>query len=103
MKRFSVGSEAQDGKALIRPVGDLDLSSAQDLAEAIEAALDADNTEIEVDLSGVSFVDSTGLRILIEATTKAEQRSARLSLTKSGDQFRRLVELTRTAGTLGLE
>ena len=58
-----VGAD-RDGGLVIAVDGELDLESAPRLSEWITAALDAGEARVVVDLSGLSFVDSSGLRAL---------------------------------------
>jgi anti-anti-sigma factor len=49
-----------DGRCVIRPVGDVDLSTAPDLARALHEAHGA----IEVDCTGLRFIDAAGFGVL---------------------------------------
>ena len=60
----------QDGEALvIRPVGELDLSTTQTLDAELRKAINGDASEVILDLGGLSFIDSTGLRLLVFAAS----------------------------------
>ena len=47
--------------------GELDLTAAPDLLAALEAVAEADVAFIDVDLSGVGFLDSTCIEVLVRA------------------------------------
>ncbi|MDP9295415.1 MAG: STAS domain-containing protein, partial [Actinomycetota bacterium] len=47
--------------------GDIDMATAERLAEALEVCLEWDG-QITIDLSGVGFMDSSGLRVIIQAS-----------------------------------
>lgn len=51
--------------ARIIAIGELDIATVPQLEEAFDAALASDGASIVVDLAGVTFIDSTGLRLLI--------------------------------------
>lgn len=53
------------GVALVEVSGDVDLEHADELSTVALAAMTPDVSKIVVDLSGVSFLDSTGLNALI--------------------------------------
>jgi anti-anti-sigma factor len=75
--------------------GDVDLSSSRQLKAEIAGAaesLDPD-TELVVDLSGVAFLDSTGLRALLRGADAVRAAGARLSFVLS-PPVRRVLELT---------
>src|SRR4051794_36522760 len=51
-------------------VGEIDLSSAHVLADAIDAAIDDGFQQVTLDFSGVTFVNSTGLGVMVAATKR---------------------------------
>ena len=68
------GVHRQDGAVIVRLVGELDLYNAPEVREAL-LELCAENPErLVVDLTGVDFVDSTALGVLIEARSRLENR-----------------------------
>src|SRR4051794_32243135 len=58
--------EVRDDRAVLRVAGEVDLLTAPQLGEALAAAL-APGRVVVADLAGVTFMDSTGLRTLLEA------------------------------------
>ena len=91
-------SVAPEGEgAVVRLVGELDMAEAPALTEAF-AAVDAPS--IVVDLSGLTFLDSSGLRVLVLAhradrplTLRAPSVAVARALTVSGvDQLLRIDE-----------
>ena len=76
--------------------GEIDLASAPRLQLALANTFAADPSRIVVDLAGVEFIDSTGLKCLIEARERAADRSS-LVLRHVPAQPRRLLELTGLA------
>jgi anti-sigma B factor antagonist len=52
-----------DGRCVIRLVGEVDLSTAPDLAHALEQTVGA----VEVDCTGLRFIDAAGLGVLAHA------------------------------------
>lgn len=74
----------------VRVVGDLDLHTAGRLPPA----LDLHPGDIEIDVSQVSFIDATGLRVLIAAHQRRASRGQRLWLVNPSDAVRRTLEAT---------
>lgn len=64
---FEVDVEAREGDLWVLPRGELDIAGAPELREALLLALASDAAAIVVDLRGLELLDSTGLRVLIEA------------------------------------
>ncbi len=87
-------------RCVIAPVGDLDLSSAATLDAEVRAAEGTDVDRIVVDLSGVTFMDSTGLRLLLQAEARSRADSSRLRLVRGSRRVQRVFELTNTEDML---
>jgi anti-sigma B factor antagonist len=71
--------------------GEFDISTAPRLRHALYDETSAD--EVVGDLSGVTFMDSSGLRSLLEVRSKLEADGRRLVLVDLPDQVRRLFEV----------
>jgi anti-anti-sigma factor len=77
--------------------GELDMFTAPALEQAIADVLaGAGDAGIELDMTGVSFMDSTGLRALLAARQRADSAGCRLRLVGAAPSVRRVLELTRT-------
>jgi anti-sigma B factor antagonist len=96
--------DAQDGRdhASLRLTGDLDLSSAPQFEQALERALATPPKRLTIDLQGLSFVDSCGLRSILTAQRACEQAACALTLI-AGEQAKRLFDLTGVSESLPLE
>jgi anti-sigma B factor antagonist len=70
------GVEERDGAVIVELVGELDLYNAHLVREQLFAAAKSDPERLIVELSGVTFIDSTGLGVLIEARTCLANRRA---------------------------
>jgi anti-anti-sigma factor len=68
--------EDRDGAIVVRLAGELDLYNAHLVRDVLLAAAKREPERLVVELSGVTFIDSTGLGTLIEARTKLANRSA---------------------------
>jgi anti-anti-sigma factor len=72
-QRFSVTEQTRDdGATVVVVVGELDLATAGQLQESLDA-LAAAMTRTVLDLSSVSFLDSTGLKVIIKAARDRER------------------------------
>jgi anti-sigma B factor antagonist len=70
--------------------GELDISTVPVLEQRIEA-IDASPTALTLDLSGLTFMDSSGLRFLIELNGRAQREAWKLSLLPSRHESANLV------------
>jgi len=87
------GVEERDGAVVVRLAGELDLYNAHAVREQLLAAADRGPERLVVDLSGLTFIDSTGLGVLIEARTHLPNRRAFL-LAAPGLETRRALEIS---------
>lgn len=101
--RLTITAEFSDGLAVLALEGELDLASVGQVQEQLASAEARSAQRIVVDLDGLAFIDSTGLRTLIEADTSARERGAELWLRPGDPSIQRVFELTGTLGVLRFE
>ena len=88
-------------EAELRVSGEIDAHSAPELADRLAAmAVDRDR---RLDVSGVDFMDSSGLRVLIDAHQNAEELGTRLVLVAPGTAVRRIIEVSGLTQHLHVE
>jgi anti-sigma B factor antagonist len=75
--------------------GDLDVGAATRLAAALDHPIESGKTHVVVDLSGVRFIDSMAIHVLVGAARELRQRFGRLVLVNKEPGVRRLIQLTR--------
>ncbi|GGK98367.1 anti-sigma factor antagonist [Salinibacterium xinjiangense] len=83
-----------DGIAAVRGVGRLNMVSAPALRETVAVALAAGRTRIVIDLSGVDFVDSSGLGALIGCLKSARQLGGDLRIAQPTAQVEMVLQLS---------
>ena len=86
------------GTVAIELDGELDLTSAEELDTAIRDAEEMDIGWIVVDLSDVSFIDSTGLSVLLQAKKRSDGRLS--CIPSNHEAVSWLLELTGTVQTV---
>jgi anti-anti-sigma factor len=62
---FKVNSERAGGSVTISCVGELDIAAAPSIQAAIDEVFAAPPSALELDWSGLTFMDSTGIRLLL--------------------------------------
>lgn len=92
--------ETLEGRVL-RLSGDLDSHTSDDLAEALEAA--GPDADVTLDVAGVDFIDSSGLRAVVAGNSALAETGHRLRVRRAGASVRRLVELTGLDDHLDVE
>ncbi len=92
---LAVHESDTDGVRLLEVFGELDLASAPKLCALLDAARIQRVKRLVVDLTGVDFCDSTGLRALLGASTELRVGGGRLAVAVlPGSALGRLFELT---------
>jgi anti-sigma B factor antagonist len=74
--------------------GEVDVYTATKLKEAITPLAEEADKDLIVDLSGVNYIDSTGLGIFIGTLKASEKSDTLLRLTGLNDRVKRLFEIT---------
>jgi anti-anti-sigma factor len=76
--------------------GEIDLSTADTVRDALLRAEEA-HSLVALDLSKTSFMDSTGLYLIVAANGRLRERAGRLIVVQGPPQVRRLLEVTCVA------
>lgn len=87
-----IGGRTDAGRALLTPRGELVRGCARALAEKL-AQLPPDTTRVDVDMSGVYFMDTAGLEFLEVLRDHGRRRSMPVTATRWNGQPRRILEL----------
>jgi anti-anti-sigma factor len=82
--------------------GELDHATAPELRDPLESAIDSGARAILVDLSDCSFIDSTGLSVLVHAHTRLVDDGGRLEICCPDPQVRRLLQITGVDRAFGV-
>lgn len=93
-----VAIEVEGPDTVLILTGDLDLSSRQTFWTGIERGLDAGGAVV-VDVSGLRFLDASGLRVILEAQRRLGERFA---LRHPSPAVKRLLEVTATGDHIRL-
>jgi anti-anti-sigma factor len=80
--------------------GELDISTAARAEAALAEAESGSARMIVLDLSGLTFMDSTGVRLALAATARSREDSDRLRFVRGGPAVQRVFELSGVADTL---
>lgn len=98
---FSISSEDQEGRAHLTLRGELDLATAPELEELVNERLDA-GREVVVDLRGLEFMDSSGIRVLVAAHARAARTGGRLIVVRprAGSAVSKIIEVSGLDGEL---
>ncbi|GCE75437.1 anti-sigma-B factor antagonist [Cellulomonas biazotea] len=89
-----VTSRDVGGRTVVEVDGEVDVSTADALRECVIDLLDRERTDLVVDLGGVTFMDSTGLGVLVGSLKKVRLLGGRLQLVISTERVEQLFRIT---------
>ena len=92
--RLTVHSERDGVLHTIRVEGELDLATAEQLERELARVESSDALSIVLDLSALEFIDSTGVRLILQADARSRADSQRLALLRGPRAVQRVFELT---------
>jgi anti-anti-sigma factor len=81
--KFAISAETRGERRVLVLAGELDLSNVTTLSERVGGELEGGATALALDLGELTFMDSTGLRLLIELDQRASKEKWTLSLIPS--------------------
>jgi anti-sigma B factor antagonist len=85
--------ELRDGIRLIAVVGALDAATADSLIGQLETLFRQNRYRLIVDLSGLEFISSAGMSILLDANETARKNGGNLIVASPSDQVRSVVKI----------
>lgn len=104
MSDFELTIERHGQSVHLKLRGELDISSGMRLEEALRRVeASAPPALIVLDLEELDFMDSTGLRLLVSADSRARESDRRVVLVNVGDMVRRLLHVTRLDERLDIQ
>ena len=89
-----IHAEHQRDAYIVQMVGELDLSGCPDLEGALDAAEQAHAGRIIIDLEQLTFIDSIGLRTLLQVSRRSATNGNRLQITRGNGHPAKMFRLT---------
>ncbi len=95
---MQLASSARRGALVVAPAGRIDHASAESFAHALQPHLDrckAGEAALIIDMSGVDYISSVGLRALMVASKQAEAQGGRIAIAALSPMVREVFEISR--------
>lgn len=93
--QFGVSYETHsDEVGVVTLAGEIDIYAAPDFKEALVNGIDAGVRHMIVDLTDVTFIDSTALGVLISGAKRVRPRGGRLDIVCTDENIIRIFEIT---------
>jgi anti-sigma B factor antagonist len=98
---FTYADHDGGGPARLRLAGELDLSSAPQLNEAIDRLTSSGRQRLLIDLTDLTFCDSTGIAVFVRGDNRAAAEGGWLRVTGASGRVQRVLTVTGLAEVLG--
>jgi anti-sigma B factor antagonist len=105
---FDVQAEQLDGGVRVFTVrGELDMNTAPELEQALDAALADEKAAVMLDLSDCEFIDSTGIALIVRTWQRLDSSAGnggkgRFVLCCVNHQVRRLLKITGVESSISM-
>jgi anti-sigma B factor antagonist len=90
----------EEGRALVGLRGELDVSTAPKVETALRQVEEQGVPLMVIDLRGLTFLDSSGLRLILEADGRARREHRRLLVVQGPPEVQRVFRVTLTDSRL---
>lgn len=90
---FSVSLQDEGQWVVVSVLGEIDLSTSPALREALDDAVRR-GPNVVVDLTGATFLDSTGLSDLVRGREQALEKGRQFHLVVTNQRIQRVLEIT---------
>lgn len=100
---ISIEKSTQGSTVTLAVTGEVDVSNASELRAQADAVLaDGFTGELVVDLSGVPYIDSTGIGVLVGAAHRAQEAGASLAVANPQKNVERVLGLLGVSADLNI-
>jgi len=92
-----------DGDVVVQLIGELDLGTVPILVDALDGLIDGGPVAIELDMSELTFIDSSGVGAYVTAFRRARAKGSRLRLGERSAPVERVLQLSGVEDALARE
>ena len=103
MFRSMAAAEPRPDEGVVTLEGEIDLNVTPALAGKFTPLIERQAEKIVVDLSGVTYMDSSGIAVLIDALQKVQAYGGKLILSGIRENVRKIFEIARLDKVFQLE
>lgn len=93
-EQLHIGTREEPDRIILELQGELDMANAPLLQAAVESEPLAETKTVVLDLQQLTFLDSTGLRIILAARELCWRRGQEFAVTPGSPQVQRLLSVT---------
>ena len=103
MGTFDTQVSRTNGQAVVRVQGEVDLYTAPKLWETLDAAIAGTPHELVIDLSDVTFLDSSGLAVLVRAHKRLRPIAGTVVIRGAAEQVYMTLDVTKLTSLLTVD
>jgi anti-sigma B factor antagonist len=101
--KFRIQERTVDDRTVVVDVeGEIHVSTAPEFSTLLNSVVDDGHSSLVLDLTGVMFIDSTGLSVLLNALRQITRAGGRMAVVCSNPTVLRLFEITRLDTTFDI-
>ncbi|MEO5874911.1 MAG: STAS domain-containing protein [Streptosporangiaceae bacterium] len=101
-ERLRLDQREEEGASIVRPVGEVDVFTAPILRELLVKLVEGGARRVIIDLSDVTFLDSTGLAILVGIWQRVRNHDGFFAVAAANERIERVLRTTRLDQSLRL-
>lgn len=87
---------------VVKVTGEIDVYTAPEFKSAVNKAIDAGALNLIIDLTNVSYMDSSGFGILLGATKRVRPKGGTINLLGCSEAITRMLSITRLDTIFGM-
>lgn len=91
---LTIGATRPDGVVVVEVSGEVDVYTAGELRDSIDGEITVGHVRLVLDLTHVSFIDSTGLGVLVGRLKLVRDRAGILHLVCRGERVLKIMQIT---------
>ena len=99
---MQVNTEQRDGATIVRPDGDIDLSTSSVLRTSLQEAHESAEGKLVIDLSNVQYMDSSGVATLVECLQISRRSGITLLLCELHERVLSVFQIARLDGVFDI-
>ncbi|MER5783902.1 STAS domain-containing protein [Streptomyces mobaraensis] len=92
---FTMRERVAGGAVTIELSGEIDILAEQQLGPRLEALAGRHRADLVIDLRGVTFLDASGLRLLLRARNRVARGGGRLRVVRGGPRVSKVIRIVR--------
>ncbi len=99
---LGIATEPSPERYIVKVTGEIDISNADKLRSAIDLALEQPTTAVQLDFAQVSYIDSTGIGVLVGAAHHATEHEKAFSIVNVQAPVLRIAQLLGVDSEVGM-